>query len=346
MIGTEQHLVGPGTSLGDAMSRLGRTGLHLTLFVVDADGRLLGSITDGDIRRALLGGATLASPVSAIMNTRPQHLADGEAAIGRLARMREQGLRLVPLVNVTGHVTGMVDPQHQQSLLPVDALIMAGGRGQRLRPFTDELPKPLLTVGGRPMIEHVIALLARFGIRDITISLNYLGHLIQDHLGDGADHDVRIAYLHEDRPMGTAGALAAWESHRREVLLMMNSDLLTDVALDRMYERFVESGADLAVATMDHTVDLPFAVMDLDGDRVRSFREKPSLSYPCNAGIYMMKRSVLQAVPRVAGPYHATDLVQDLLDAGSAVIAFPITGQWADIGRHEDLSRVRRDMGT
>ncbi|MDX9749901.1 MAG: CBS domain-containing protein, partial [Flavobacteriales bacterium] len=107
MIGTEQHLVGPGTSLGDAMSRLGRTGLHLTLFVVDADGRLLGSITDGDIRRALLGGATLASPVSAIMNTRPQHLAVGEAAIGRLARMREQGLRLVPLVNVTGHVTGM-----------------------------------------------------------------------------------------------------------------------------------------------------------------------------------------------------------------------------------------------
>lgn len=342
MTPNDRHVLRSGATVKEALEKLNDAGLYLNLFVVDADGRLMGSITDGDIRRGLLAGVELSAPATTIMNPSPRSLREGTDAVDLLHDLRARGMKLLPIIDDGGRLLRIADVDNTQSILPMDALIMAGGRGERLRPDTDDLPKPLIPVGGKPIIEHTLGLLARFGIQNVAISVNYLREKIMDHLGDGGRFGLRIRYVHEDAPMGTAGALALLDGLQHDALMMMNSDLLTDVALDRMYKRFREANADLAVATTDHHVSLPYAVMDLEGDQVRAFREKPSLAYPCNAGIYMMKRSVKGHVPSGTA-YNATDLIQDLLDRQGKVIAFPITGYWLDIGKHEDLQRARRD---
>jgi dTDP-glucose pyrophosphorylase len=338
----DRHVLASSATIKEALEKMNGAGLHLNLFVVDTDGRLLGSITDGDIRRGLLAGKDLSAPATGIMNPAPRSLREGADAVDLPYDLRVRGIKLLPIIDAEGHLIRIADVDRTQSILPLDALIMAGGRGERLRPDTDDLPKPLIPVGGKPIIEHTLALLSRFGIQHVAISVNYLRDRIMEHLGNGDRFGLHIRYVREDAPLGTAGALALLDGLHHDALLMMNSDLLTDVALDRMYKRFREADADLAVATTDHHVSLPYAVMDLDGDQVRAFREKPSIAYPCNAGIYMMKRTVTADVPH-ATAYNATDLIQDLLDRHGKVIAFPITGYWLDIGKHEDLQRARRD---
>lgn len=342
MTDTQKHLLPEGATIREALEVLNSVGKHLTVFVTDREGRLVGSITDGDIRRGLLAGRDLSSPAAEVMNRTPRSLAEGHEGTDVLDDLRQRGIKLLPIVDAMGRVVRVVDLDEVRSILPVEALIMAGGRGERLRPFTDELPKPLIPVGGKPIIEHALGLLVRHGIQHVSISVNYMRERIIDHLGDGSRFGLNISYVHEDSPLGTAGALALLGPRVHDTLLMMNSDLLTDVALDRMYQRFRETGASLAVATTDHHVSLPYAVMDLEGDRVLAFREKPSLAYPCNAGIYLMKRSAVQQVPKGTA-YNATDLIQDLLDRNEPLIAFPINGYWLDIGKHEDLQRARRD---
>lgn len=344
MTGTDKHLLTTGATILEALERLNAPGPKLTLFVVDADGRPIGSVTDGDVRRGLIGGHTLSDPILDIMNRRPHSLVDGVEAIDQLQTLRDLGIHLLPIVDGSGRLVRIVDIDEVRSIIPVEALIMAGGRGERLRPFTDEVPKPLIEVGGRPIIEHTLELVKRHGIRNVSISVNYLKEQIIDHLGDGSRFGTNIRYVHEDMPLGTAGALALLGEPMHDTLLLMNSDLLTDAPLDRMYQRFKESGARMAVATKEHQVGLPYAVMDLEGDRIRSFREKPTLTYPCNAGIYMMQRAVTQLVPKGLA-YNATDLVQDLLDKGDKLVAFPLAGYWLDIGKHDDLQRARRDHG-
>ncbi|MCB0764809.1 MAG: nucleotidyltransferase family protein [Flavobacteriales bacterium] len=342
MKSTADLLLRDDATIKVALEALNGTGRYLTIFLIDGSGRLKGSVTDGDIRRGLLSGATLDSAVSLVMNTAPRTLRDGEPAIDLFTELRAHGIKVLPVIDAQGHVVRIADLDRQRSVLPVQALIMAGGRGVRLRPYTDDLPKPLLPVGGRPIIEHALELLGRYGISDVSVSVNYLREKIIEHLGNGERYGLKIAYVHEDQPMGTAGALGRIGHGVHDTVLMMNSDLLTDVALDRMYKRFMETGADLAVATTDHMVDLPYAVMDLEGDRVKAFKEKPSVAYPCNAGIYLMKRSVLDLVPKDT-PYNATDLIQDLLDRDAMVVAHRIQGEWLDIGKHEDLKRARRN---
>lgn len=337
----DRQLLHAGATLKEALEKLNSAGQHLTLFVVDDRRRLLGSLTDGDIRRGLLARHDLSSAVTRVMNGRPRSLREDEEAVDLLRDLRAAGIKLMPIVDADNVVLRVADLEGVQSILPVDALIMAGGRGERLRPYTDHTPKPLIPVGGKPIIEHTLDLLKRFGIEHVAVSVNYLRERIMDHLGDGATAGLRITYVHEDAPLGTAGALKLLPAGHHATVMMMNSDLLTDVALDRMYKRFREADADLAVATTDHHVRLPYAVMDLDGDRVLAFREKPSIAYPCNAGIYMMKRTVIDRVP-AGRPYNATDLIQDLLDRGGKVIAFPIGGYWLDIGRPDDLRLARQ----
>lgn len=344
MTSMQKHILPGSASIREALEKLNAAGKHLTVFVTDNDGKLIGSITDGDIRRGLLAGRDLSSTAAEVMNRAPRSLLEGREGTDVLDELRRRGIKLMPIVDEMGRVQRVVDLDQVRSILPVEALIMAGGRGERLRPYTDELPKPLIPVGGKPIIEHALGLLVRHGIQRVSISVNYLREKIIDHLGDGARFGLTIEYVHEDAPLGTAGALALLGPAVHDTLLMMNSDLLTDVALDRMYRRFRDSGASLAMATMDHHVSLPYAVMDLDGDRVLSFREKPSLAYPCNAGIYFMKRTAAQLVPKGI-TYNATDLVQDLLDRRDTLVAFPITGYWLDIGKHEDLQRARREHG-
>lgn len=333
-----------GATIRDALEALNRSGGHQTVFVLDADGHLCGSVTDGDVRRGLLAGSTVDGMVSDVMNSSPKHLVEGEDASELVGSLKAKGIRLLPVIDAHGRLVQIKDLEGLESILPIEALIMAGGRGQRLRPYTDSMPKSLVPVGGKPIIEHTLGLLRRYGIERTSIAVNYLREHIMGHVGDGSSFGLQVRYVQEDQPLGTAGALGLLTDLRYDTILLMNSDLLTDVALDAMYRRFKASNADLAIATTDHVVDLPYAVLDVEGDRVRSFREKPSVAYPCNAGIYMMKRELLQRIPHGV-PRNATDILQDLLDRGGVVVAFPISGTWFDIGKHEDLERARLVRG-
>ena len=333
-----------GATIRAALEALNRSDGHQTVFVLDEEGHLIGSVTDGDVRRGLLAGSVVDSPVMQVMNPKPRRLVRGDDASDLVGGLKSQGIRLLPVIDREGRLVQVKDLDGLESILPIEALIMAGGRGERLRPFTDTMPKSLINVGGKPIIEHTLGLLKRHGIERTSISVNYLRERIKEHVGDGAAWGLQVRYVEEDLPLGTAGALGLMSEVKFDTILLMNSDLLTDVALDAMYRRFKASDADLAIATTDHLVDLPYAVMDVEGERIRSFREKPSLAFPCNAGIYMMKKKVLERVPRGA-PHNATDIIQDLLNSGRMVIAFPISGTWFDIGKHEDLERARLVRG-
>lgn len=332
--------LGPSATLKEGLEALNRSGRVLTVFIIDDQERLVGSLTDGDIRRGLLNGIPMSATVDQVMNRAPRTLEDGAAAGDLIADLKRLGIRSLPLIDDRRRLRKVIDLAGVNSILPVEAVLMAGGRGERLRPFTDSIPKPLIPVHGKPIIEHSLELLSRYGIERVAISVNYLRDMIMEHLGNGSEMGLDIRYIIEDQPLGTAGALGLITDLKYEVVLLMNSDLLTDVDLDSMYKCFKAHDADIVVATTSHTVDLPYAVMELDGDRIRSFQEKPSLLYPCNAGIYLINKRVFNLIPPTQ-VYNATDLIKDLLDRGLKVIAFPISGYWYDIGKHEDLDRAR-----
>jgi dTDP-glucose pyrophosphorylase len=341
----KHRTIHPNATIRQALEALNQSGGPMTVLVVDEEGRLCGSVTDGDIRRAILSGVTMETSVALAMNPAPRRLVQGQEAIGLIKELTAIGIRSLPIVDHEQRLLRVVDLATIDSVLPLRALIMAGGRGMRLKPYTDSLPKPLIPVRGRPIIEHALELMGRSGIEDVSISVNYLREMIMDHLGDGRHYGLRLSYLEEDTPLGTAGALAMLRERGPGHVLMMNSDLLTDIDLAAMYTLFKERDADLVLATTAHVVDLPYAVMDLDEDTVLALREKPSLSFPCNAGIYMIHDRALAQVPE-GRPYQATELLQDILDRKGRVHAFPIEGYWFDIGRHDDLQRAGMHDGS
>jgi len=335
----QDHLIGPDITVRAALERLNTLGGKVTLFIVDDDQHLLGSVTDGDIRRNLLMDIELEDPVYKVMNDSPSSFKSRDIPNEELRAFRAKGIALVPVVNEKNIVQELIDLTHVRPSLPLDAVLMAGGRGDRLRPLTDEVPKPLLKVGDKPIIEHTLDHLADHGVDHVHVSVNYKKEMIKEHLQKGA-HSDKISFLEEDTPLGTAGSLSLIEEGKNEVILLMNSDLLTDLDIEDLYNTFLESDADMAVATSNHEVHIPYAVLDLEGHVVQSLHEKPVKSFPCNAGIYLIKRSLLERIPK-GEFYNATDLLEDVLNSGGKVIAYPISGYWMDIGQHDDLKKAR-----
>jgi NDP-sugar pyrophosphorylase family protein len=220
---------------------------------------------------------------------------------------------------------------------------MAGGKGERLLPLTKSTPKPMLKVGDKPIIEHNIDQLKAYGIQNFHISINYLGHIISDYFKDGTTKGIQIEYIKEDRPMGTLGAVSCVEKYTKEDVLIMNSDLLTNIDFADFYNEFKNQDADMAVATIPYHVDLPYAIMELDGVKVTSFKEKPRYTYFANAGIYLVKASVTELIPKDSF-YDATDLMESLIQKGKKLINYPILGYWLDIGKPEDFARAQKDI--
>jgi NDP-sugar pyrophosphorylase family protein len=222
---------------------------------------------------------------------------------------------------------------------------MAGGRGERLRPLTDSAPKPLLMVGEKPIIEHNIDRLSNYGIDDIWISVRYLGEQLVDYLKDGSKKAIRINYLWEKDALGTAGALGLVNDFIHEHVLMMNSDLLTNIDFEEMFLFMEREQADFVVACVPYTVNIPYAVMQVENKQVTGFKEKPTYTHYSNAGIYLMKRDVVEFVKKNQ-PYDATDLMEDLIKAKKKVVAFPLIGYWLDIGKHEDYKKAQMDINS
>jgi NDP-sugar pyrophosphorylase family protein len=220
---------------------------------------------------------------------------------------------------------------------------MAGGRGLRLKPLTDNIPKPLLKVGEKPIIQHNIDRLASFGIDDYWISLNYLGELIESHLKTELNKNINVEYVWEKEPLGTIGAASKIDNFQHEFILVMNSDLLTNVDYEKFFLDFLEKDADLAVVTIPYQVSIPYAVLETRNGTVESFKEKPTYTYYSNGGIYLMKKKVLNLIPKNTF-FNTTDLMEILIKEKCKLISYPFSGYWLDIGKHDDFEKAQFDI--
>jgi dTDP-glucose pyrophosphorylase len=324
----------------DAMESLDRSGIEITLIVDDED-RLVGTLTDGDIRRALLNGAGLDSPLAPYSQKAftAVGLRTGRAEV--LDLMQARTISQIPIVDGDGKLIG-VHLLHEilgAVERPNWAVVMAGGQGTRLRPLTEAVPKPMIRVAGRPILERIVLHLVSFGIRRIFLSINYLGHVIEEHFGDGARFGCRIDYIREERPLGTGGALGLLPQPPSDPVVVMNGDLVTQADLGAMVEFHArgEQAATVGVRRYFHTV--PFGCVELEGDRVVRMEEKPRLSMLANAGIYVLDAKLPGRVPRDQF-LPLPGLLEDCLARGEKVAAFEIEDDWIDVGERDQLHRA------
>ena len=338
-----KHLAHIDTSIRQALELLDQLASDAIIFLVDDENKLLGSLTDGDLRRGFIKGLAFEDHLSKFIQPNPKFIQQGKYNLKEIIALRDKFFTIFPVVDAEMKIINVVNFRHQKSYLPVDALIMAGGRGERLKPLTDNTPKPLLKVGDKPIIEHNIDRLNTFGIDDIWISVRYLGEQLVDYFKDGSEKALRINYVWEENALGTAGALALIDDFIHDHVLMMNSDLLTNIDFEDLFLFFEEQQADLVVACIPYQVNVPYAVMETNGKKVTGFKEKPTYTHYSNAGIYLMKKEVINKVPKNE-TFNATDLMEKLIQEGKKVVAYPLVGYWLDIGKHEDYQKAQQDI--
>lgn len=329
-----------GATVRAAMEAIQAGGVEICL-VVTEDGKLTGVVTDGDVRRALLAGCTLESAVDRCVNT--DFFAVGPE-IGRaeaLDLMLARGFMQVPVLD-RGTLVGLhlLRELVGSAVRPNHAVIMAGGQGIRLRPITERVPKPMIEVAGRPIVERLVLHLVGYGIRHMSIAVNYKAHVIESHFGDGSRFGCRIDYIREAEPLGTAGALALLEPPEHP-LLVANADLVTQVNISRLLEAHTSSGATVTVGVREYPVTIPFGVVEIDPRGYLSdFREKPTRMFLINAGIYVVSRPCWTDMTP-GRPMAMPELLLGQSRAGRPPAVFVIEEDWLDVGRHEDLQRAR-----
>lgn len=339
----KQHLISYGSTIKEALARLDELAADAIVFVVDEADHLIGSLTDGDVRRGLLRGLPLESRVEEFVQRNPKFIYKESYSLGQIIDFRSKNFKIIPVVDKDRKVVNVINFRHVRSYLPVDAVIMAGGRGERLKPLTDQTPKPLLNVGDKPIIEHNLGRLIQYGIDDFWISVRYLGDQIEQHLGTGTPMNVSIEYLWEDQPLGTIGAVANIDNFKHDYVLLTNSDILTNLDYEDFFLNFLETDADLSVVTIPYQVNVPYAVLETNNGHIVSFKEKPTYTYYSNGGIYLMKRSVMVKIPKNAF-YNATDLMETLVKEKARVISYPLRGYWLDIGSPQDYQKAQEDI--
>jgi dTDP-glucose pyrophosphorylase len=338
-----KHITHINTPVRKALKMLDLLAADAILFLVDDETKLLGSLTDGDLRRGFIKGLGFETSLSEFMQHNPKIIQQGKYSVKEIITLRKKLINVLPVVNAQMQIINVVNFRHQRSYLPVDALIMAGGRGDRLKPLTDITPKPLLKVGEKPIIEYNIDRLNSYGIDNIWISLRYMGDQLVDYFKDGRKKGLRIKYVWEENALGTAGALALVDGFIHSHVLLMNSDLLTNIDFEDFYIFFEENQADFAVACIPYKVNVPYAVMETQDNVVTSLKEKPTFTHYSNAGIYLMKKELVDLIPQNQ-IYNATDLMEQLIHEGKKIIAYPLMGYWLDIGKHEDYKKAQEDI--
>ena len=328
-------------SLRDAFWALERSQAQIALITED-DGRLAGVLTDGDVRRALLGGATLDSPLGP--HVKSQFISVGPEASRAevLDIMQGRTVEQIPIVDGSGRLVGLhlLHEVLGGTERPNWAVIMAGGQGLRLRPLTNDVPKPMLLVAGRPILERIVLHLVGSGVRRIFLSVNYLAEVIERHFEDGRKLGCEIEYLREPHPLGTGGSLSLLPAAPAAPVLVLNGDLVTQFSVGRLLD-FHTRGAHAVTLTLhEHSHTVPFGVVQSDGGRVREIQEKPTYSWQTNAGVYVVAPPVIARISRDAAT-SMPELVQDCLDRGEPVGAFSISGEHIDVGRTHELARAR-----
>ena len=344
MVNHTQHLLKNTSSIKEALIKLDVLAKDAILFIIDDLGKLQGSLTDGDVRRGLLNGFKINNLVTKILQSNPKFILKSNYDLQEIIDLRSENYKVFPVLDDDGIIINVVNFRLIKSYLPLDAIIMAGGKGTRLRPLTNDVPKPLLKVGDKTIMEHNVDRLAKFGIDDFWFTVNYLGNKIENFFGSGKKNNLFINYVWEDTPLGTIGAVSKINDLKHEDILVINSDILTNIDYEQFYLDFKNSNADLAIATIPYKVNVPYAVFEKDDNgSIKGFKEKPTYTYYSNGGIYLIKKSVLSLIPKNSF-YNATDLIENLLSKNKKVISFSLNCYWLDIGKHDDYKKAQIDI--
>lgn len=341
-----RHLINSRCKVLQALRQLNElSGGVMTLIVVDDNDVMLGTLTDGDVRRGMLNGVTADDYVTAVLHESFMCMHTTDTPLERVKTMRkarEKGIKLLPEIAPEGTIAWLYDLTDTYTLLPLSAILMAGGKGERLRPLTLTTPKPLLEIGGRAIIDYNIENLAHCGITDVWVTVKYLADQVRDYFSQPR-HGIIAQCVEEEMPMGTIGAAALIPRSKEGDTLVMNSDLLTTINLEEMYLHHVESHADVTIAAIPYTVSVPYAILSTDGAQVKALEEKPTYSHFANAGIYIFSNRVLNALSPDERT-DATELIEAAINEGLTVTYYPINGTWIDIGTHADFRHAEELM--
>ncbi|WP_165934349.1 nucleotidyltransferase family protein [Sulfitobacter pontiacus] len=323
------------------------SGARQIALVTDDSGVLVATVTDGDVRRGLLKGLGMDTPVSEVMHRNPTTLLKGASAASAQRLMRERGLGHIPVVDPEGKLIALALRDGLTGVEPrsTRVVLMAGGLGMRLRPLTETVPKPMIPVGDKPLLERIVTRFQDQGFSRFTLSLNYLGHVIRDHFGDGSALGVEIDYVDETKRMGTGGALSLMPARPEEPFVVMNGDILTTTSFGAMMDFHGETCSAVTICAREFNMQVPYGVLNTEGTTLVSMEEKPVHKHLVNAGIYALSPFVFDHI-RDGEPLDMPDLIDRVKDAGHKVSVFPVREYWMDIGRIEDLDRARAEYDT
>ncbi len=339
----KQHIISSNQNLKCALEKINSfdSTSPLILFVVDNKNKIIGSLTDGDIRRALLAGRTLSDDVTKIMNKKFRCISDLKD-YAKLKEYKELDLKIVPLVAKDFRLIEFIDLSNLKAVVPVDAIIMAGGKGVRLKPYTNDRPKPMLELAGKPIIAHNIDKLLSFGIKNIYISVNHMKESIIDYVKENY-RDNNIKFIEENQPLGTIGSIRLVNKYEGNDILIMNADVLTNIDLYDFFASYKRNNDNMSIATFNVRINIPYAVLNTKKNTITSFTEKPSYVYYSNAGIYLINKNTLKYIPKNQ-PFDSTDLMEKLLEQKKKVSHFPIRGYWLDIGNAQNYAKAQDDI--
>ena len=334
------HFISQDITLLEALAKINSLAPEpLVLFVLDDEKRMVGTLTDGDSRRALIAGASVNDKVSKIMHRSFNYMKAEELDdVKELKRQKELQMRLVPVLDNDHHIVEVINLEKYKTRLPIDAVLMAGGKGERLRPLTEKTPKPLLPVGDKAIIDHNIDRLISYGVKHINVTVNYLKEQLEEHFAEPMD-EVKVDTVREPKYLGTIGSIRFVKEFYNDTILVMNSDLFTNINYEDFYLHFKEHNADMSVAAVPYTVSVPYGIFDLEGRKIQGLIEKPTYNYYANAGIYLIKRSALDEIPEETF-FNATDLIEKLIGENKKVIRFPLNGTWIDIGNPQEYQKA------
>ncbi len=310
-----------------------------TLFVVNENEQLIGTLTDGDVRRGLIGGVNITDNIQKIIFTKFRFIFEGHKDVAVIQEFRKKNIELLPCLNEEMQIVKVYNLKKTKSILPIDAVLMAGGKGERLKPLTEKTPKPLLKVGEKAIIDYNVEALISYGVENIHVTTNYLAEQLETHF-ENPIQNVEVKCVREPRYLGTIASLKFIESFDNDTVLVMNSDLFTNINYEDFYLHFMKNNADMSVAAVPYSISIPYGIFELEGREIRGITEKPVNNYYANAGIYLIKKTLLDLIPRDTF-FDATDFIELLISNGHKVIRFPLLGYWIDIGKHEDYRKAQ-----
>ena len=335
------HIINKDITLLEALSYINDAAPDpLVLFVLDEEKRMVGTLTDGDSRRALIAGASVTEKVEKIMHRDFNYMkVEDIDDVKEIKRQRYLQMKLIPVLDKGKHIIEIINLEKYRTRLPIDAVLMAGGKGERLRPLTEKTPKPLLKVGDKSIIDHNIDRLIDYGIQHINVTVNYLKEQIEAHY-QTPRNGVQVQTVREPQYLGTIGSIKFVPKFYNDTVLLMNSDLFTNIDYEDFFLHFQQHEAELSVAAVPYNVSIPYGVLDLDGRNIKGLLEKPKYNYYANAGIYLIKRSALDEIPENTF-FNATDLIEKLIAEGKKVIRYPLNGTWIDIGNPQEYQKAK-----